>query len=69
MTRYLAGADVGGTFTDIVLYDAETRTLSINKLLTTPDDPRRAIVEGLGALSARAEAVVHGTTLVTNALI
>ena len=69
MTRYLAGADVGGTFTDIVLYDAETRTLSLNKLLTTPDDPRRAIVEGLGALEARAQAVVHGTTLVTNALI
>jgi N-methylhydantoinase A len=69
MTRYLAGADVGGTFTDIVLYDAETRRLSVNKLLTTPDDPRRAIVEGLGALEARAQSVVHGTTLVTNALI
>ncbi|HXP76934.1 MAG TPA: hydantoinase/oxoprolinase family protein [Stellaceae bacterium] len=69
MTRFLAGADVGGTFTDIVLYDAETRTLSINKLLTTPDDPRRAIVEGLSALEARPESVVHGTTLVTNALI
>jgi N-methylhydantoinase A len=69
MIRYLAGADVGGTFTDIALYDAETRTLSLNKLLTTPDDPRRAIVEGLSALHARAESVVHGTTLVTNALI
>jgi N-methylhydantoinase A len=52
-----------------VLYDTETRRLSVNKLLTTPDDPRRAIVEGLGALEARAERVVHGTTLVTNALI
>jgi len=69
MTRYLAGADVGGTFTDIVLYDAETCTLSVNKLLTTPDDPRRAILDGLSALGARAESVVHGTTLVTNALI
>jgi N-methylhydantoinase A len=69
MTRTIAGADVGGTFTDIVLYDTETGTLAINKLLTTPDDPRRAIVEGLGALKAHAEIVVHGTTLVTNALI
>ena len=69
MTRYLAGADVGGTFTDIALYDAETRRLSLNKLLTTPDDPRRAIVDGLAALEAKAENVVHGTTLVTNALI
>ena len=67
--RILAGADVGGTFTDIAVYDAETRTLSVNKLLTTPDDPRRAIVEGLAALSIRADLVVHGTTLVTNALI
>ncbi len=69
MTRYLAGADVGGTFTDIALYDAQTRTLTLNKLLTTPDDPRRAIVDGLGALGVRADMVVHGTTLVTNALI
>jgi N-methylhydantoinase A/oxoprolinase/acetone carboxylase beta subunit len=41
VTRYIAGADVGGTFTDLALYDAEHRTLSLNKLLTTPDDPRR----------------------------
>ncbi len=69
MTRYLAGADVGGTFTDIAVYDTETRTLILNKLLTTPDDPRRAIVEGLAALAVQAGLVVHGTTLVTNALI
>jgi len=39
MTRYLAGADVGGTFTDLALYDEQTRMLALNKLLTTPDDP------------------------------
>lgn len=69
MTRTLAGADVGGTFTDIAVYDTETRSLVLNKLLTTPDDPRRAIVEGLAALGVKADLVVHGTTLVTNALI
>ena len=69
MTRWLAGADVGGTFTDLVLYDAETRRLVLHKLLTTPDDPRRAIIDGLAALATRADIVVHGTTLVTNALI
>ena len=69
MTRYLAGADVGGTFTDLALYDAEKRTLTLNKLLTTPEDPARAIIEGLAAMQARAGQVVHGTTLVTNALI
>ena len=69
MTRRLAGADVGGTFTDIAVYDTETQTLILNKLLTTPDDPRRAIIEGLAALDAPVGQVVHGTTLVTNALI
>ena len=69
MTRTIAGADVGGTFTDIALYDDATRTLSLNKLLTTPDDPRRAIIDGLAALATRAEIVVHGTTLVTNAIV
>ena len=69
MTRYLAGADVGGTFTDIAVYDTQTQSLVLNKLLTTPDDPRRAIVEGLAALGLQAGLVVHGTTLVTNALI
>ena len=69
MTRYLAGADVGGTFTDLAVYDTQTRTLTLNKLLTTPDDPRRAIVEGLATLDKPAGQVVHGTTLVTNALI
>ena len=29
MTRYLAGADVGGTFTDLAVYDTETRTLTL----------------------------------------
>jgi N-methylhydantoinase A len=69
MTRFLAGADVGGTFTDLALYDGETGTLTLNKLLTTPDDPARAILEGLRAMQAPAGQVVHGTTLVTNALI
>jgi len=69
MTRAIAGADVGGTFTDIALYDASRGVLLLNKLLTTPDDPRRAIVEGLRALSPAAATVVHGTTLVANALI
>ena len=69
MTRYIAATDIGGTFTDLAFYDAKTKTLALNKLLTTPDDPRRAIIEGLKAFKAQAEIVVHGTTLVTNALI
>ena len=69
MTRYIAATDIGGTFTDLAFYDARTRTLALNKLLTTPDDPRRAIIDGLQAFNCQPEIVVHGTTLVTNALI
>ncbi len=69
MIRHVVGADVGGTFTDIAVHDSETRSLTLNKLLTTPDDPRRAIVEGIAAMGLQADLVVHGTTLVTNALI
>jgi N-methylhydantoinase A len=69
MNRYLAAADVGGTFTDIAVWDSERGTLEVNKLLTTPDDPSRAVLEGIAALGVDPWAVVHATTLVTNALI
>jgi N-methylhydantoinase A len=60
--------DIGGTFTDIVLMHADGR-LAESKVSTTPDDPSRAVVEGVAALlaelrlapSAVAE-VLHGTT-------
>lgn len=68
------GADIGGTFTDIVLETAERRH-SV-KLLTTYDAPERALLDGIALLLAEAELtpadidlVVHGTTLATNALI
>ena len=66
--------DIGGTFTDVVLETAG-RAHSI-KLLTTPDAPERAVLDGLRAILAEAKVaaadvtlVVHGTTLATNALI
>jgi 5-oxoprolinase (ATP-hydrolysing)/N-methylhydantoinase A len=70
------GLDIGGTFTDFVLYDAQQRRISLYKCLTTPDDPSVAALEGLGTLTAEAgltlgdvAEIVHGTTLVTNAII
>ncbi|MFO0997008.1 MAG: hydantoinase/oxoprolinase family protein [Alphaproteobacteria bacterium] len=69
MTRALAGVDVGGTFTDIALFDPTTGRIVLNKLLTTSTDPHRAILEGLRQLGTQAGNVIHGTTLVTNALI
>src|SRR5258706_2117206 len=71
--RVRAGVDTGGTFTDFVFETASG--LRIFKLASTPDDPSRAITEGLqriavetGSSPARIE-VVHGTTVGTNALL
>src|ERR1041384_5389249 len=73
---YRVGLDIGGTFTDFVLYDASNRRISLYKCLTTPDDPSAAALEGLSELAAQASIkvadigeIVHGTTLVTNAII
>src|SRR5574341_553447 len=70
------GIDVGGTFTDFVLLDDATGQVSTYKCLTTPRDPSDAIEEGLHGLArqvpdcpVRLEEIIHGTTLVINAII
>lgn len=74
--KYRVGIDIGGTFTDLVLIDDATGGQAIGKVLTTPSDPSEAVEEGLRALleregvePSRLKTIVHGTTLVTNALI
>ncbi len=74
--RYRLGFDIGGTFTDFVLIDDETGRISSYKTLTTPHEPAAAVMEGVSALleqvgaQGRAiETAIHGTTLITNALI
>lgn len=76
MAQARVGIDIGGTFTDFLLFDEETGRFSIAKTLTTPDEPARAVSTGLQQLSDEAsvsvpelEQIVHGTTLITNALI
>ena len=68
------GADIGGTFTDIVLEDSHG--MSSTKVLTTYDAPERGVLEGVrqvveeaGADLANLTTFIHGTTLATNALI
>jgi N-methylhydantoinase A len=67
--------DTGGTFSDFVCLDEDTGTISITKLPSTPDDPSRAILDGIETLLAggiRAEDIAflcHGTTVGTNALL
>ncbi|RVT95746.1 hydantoinase/oxoprolinase family protein [Rhodovarius crocodyli] len=68
--------DIGGTFTDIVLFDEKTGRFAAHKELTTPSDPARGVVTGIrhlfaaeGTDAAKVDRVVHATTLFTNALI
>ncbi len=65
------GVDIGGTFTDLVLSD--NGEIRIHKLSSTPDDPSRAMLEGLRILSGgdltRIEQVSHGSTVATNAIL
>ncbi|HSF30578.1 MAG TPA: hydantoinase/oxoprolinase family protein [Candidatus Tectomicrobia bacterium] len=74
--RYRAGVDIGGTFTDLLLLDEHTGETIIGKILTTPGDPSVAVIQGLQALLAERgldpatiSATIHGTTLITNAII
>jgi N-methylhydantoinase A len=73
---YRFGFDIGGTFTDFVLCDQSTGRIETYKTLTTPRDPAQAVVEGWRTLTERVSAPgsavelsIHGTTLITNALI
>lgn len=73
---YRVGVDIGGTFTDIFLLSEVGDKVAIGKVLTTPRNPAEAVVDGLQALlheqQIAPEAVthlVHGTTLITNAII
>jgi N-methylhydantoinase A len=66
------GVDIGGTFTDLVLYDRAADRLSIAKVPTSAADPIGAILEGKRRLvpeGARSEFLSHATTLATNALL
>ncbi len=70
------GVDIGGTFTDLICVDDASGSFTVAKALTTPDDPSRAVetvlVDALaraGVAAAGLDQVIHGTTLVTNAII
>ncbi len=74
--RYRLGCDIGGTFTDFVLLEEETGRVVTEKRLSTPDDPADAVEAGIRALqqvvpgfTTTLGEVIHGTTLVINAII
>ena len=75
MGTYRVTVDTGGTFSDFVCLDEATGVLSITKAAATPDDPSRAIMDGIAMLiegGMRAQEITflcHGTTVGTNALL
>ena len=77
--RFRLGVDVGGTFTDFLLID-EAGEKSIYKALTTPDDPISGLFSGIRKIAdqrrlsvkdllGRIDAIIHGTTITTNAVL
>jgi N-methylhydantoinase A len=70
------GIDIGGTFTDLVLLDEATGNMYFGKTLTTYPDPTIGILQGVEEVMhnhqkkmSDVQSIVHGTTLVTNAVI
>jgi N-methylhydantoinase A len=75
MPRYRLGVDVGGTHTDLVLYDAATGALLVEKVPSTPHNPAAGVLDGIanfvrrGIDPAEIDFFAHGTTITTNALL
>jgi N-methylhydantoinase A/oxoprolinase/acetone carboxylase beta subunit len=72
----VVGVDIGGTFTDFMLYDTASGAVHVHKVPSTPAEPERAMVTGLEELCAEAglatadvTGVFHGTTVATNAVL
>ena len=73
---YRLGVDIGGTFTDLVMVDLHNGMLFDEKVLTTPDDPSLGVIKGVKKIletnnihASKLKHIIHGTTLVANAII
>src|ERR1700730_14002147 len=73
--QYRLGVDVGGTHTDLVLLDAATGQVMVEKVASTPKNPALGVLDGVARFAARGIApgsidfFAHGTTITTNALL
>ena len=68
---YRVSADIGGTFTDIVVEDTSKKNIKTIKVLSTPENPANAVFEGLNSnLNIKdVNFIVHGTTVGLNAFL
>jgi len=72
MSRYQLAVDVGGTFTDVFIFDEETNEISVTKVSSTPHNPAEGILTGIAqsnVSTADIHLFSHGTTVGLNALI
>ncbi|MEB3101792.1 hydantoinase/oxoprolinase family protein [Ferviditalea candida] len=72
MGKYRIAVDVGGTFTDVFIFEELTGEMSITKVPSTPSNPAKGIMDGIertGISLADVSLFSHGTTVGTNALI
>ena len=75
-SQYRLGFDIGGTFTDFLVVDEVSGRSCLGKCLTTPEDPSigvmqgmESVLDGAGVSGQDIDIAIHGTTLITNALI
>ena len=75
MAVWMVGIDTGGTFTDLVAFDATTGAFRVAKVASVPGDPSQAVMNALAELfAAGVDAgeigfLAHGTTVATNTIL
>ena len=72
VSRPVVGVDVGGTFTDLVLFDPDRGALEVCKVPSTSADQSLGVVDGLGRMLpdlSELDRLIHGTTVATNTLL
>ena len=72
MGTWQVGVDVGGTNTDLLFLDHDSGRFNVAKVPTTPHDQSDAVMNGLGPGECEIAdllAIVHGTTIATNAVL
>jgi len=70
--RLRIGVDIGGTFTDVVVFDEARNEITLAKALSTPQELARGVQEALvkaGAPLGQASFLIHGSTIVVNAIV
>ncbi|MGC8227902.1 hydantoinase/oxoprolinase family protein [Pseudobacillus badius] len=72
MSKYHVAVDVGGTFTDVFVFDEKTGKIHVTKTSSTPSNPEKGMMDGIAKAKLTGDQIAmfsHGTTVGTNALI